>query len=160
MSPPMPPPAMSARILSLRFLSMSPPFVAKVARPIVGEAGMRTPPWMTTAATTDAEALRHEVAELSRRLIACDTSDPPGNETQAVAVLVDYFAGSAVRCERVAAEPDRANLIARLPGTGEGPSLAFLVISTWSSRDGRTGRSIPSRASSVTVPSGGAAPST
>jgi acetylornithine deacetylase/succinyl-diaminopimelate desuccinylase-like protein len=70
--------------------------------------------------------LRAEVSGLLRRLVACDTSNPPGRETQAVAVLEDYLAGAGVECERVAGDPERANLIARLPGRGTGPSLAFL----------------------------------
>src|SRR4051812_7668405 len=70
--------------------------------------------------------LRAEASELLRRLVACDTSNPPGRETQAVAVLEDYLQPAGVECERVAKEPERANLIARLPGRGTGPSLAFL----------------------------------
>jgi acetylornithine deacetylase/succinyl-diaminopimelate desuccinylase-like protein len=70
--------------------------------------------------------LRGEVSELLRRLVACDTSNPPGRETAAAAILEEYLGDAGVECERVAEDPDRANLVARLPGRGTGPSLAFL----------------------------------
>src|SRR3954451_19637745 len=70
--------------------------------------------------------LRRDAVELLRRLVACDTSNPPGHEAQAAAVIEDYLAGAGIECERVAKDPDRPNLIARLRGSGDGPSLAFL----------------------------------
>src|SRR4051795_12319991 len=70
--------------------------------------------------------MREEVVTLLQRLIACDTSNPPGREVQAAAVLEAYLTQAGVECERVAKDPERPNLIARLPGRGEGPSLAFL----------------------------------
>jgi acetylornithine deacetylase/succinyl-diaminopimelate desuccinylase-like protein len=70
--------------------------------------------------------LRAEVAALLRRLISCDTSNPPGHETQAAAVLEDYLRDTGLECRRIAAEPDRANLVVRLRGAGGGPTLAFL----------------------------------
>src|SRR4051812_16103951 len=72
------------------------------------------------------ERLRREVAELLRRLVLCDTSNPPGREVQAAAVLEDYPGAAGVACERVAKEPERPNLLARLAGSGDGPLLAFL----------------------------------
>src|SRR3954467_6597863 len=69
---------------------------------------------------------RSEVVDLLRRLVACDTSNPPGRETQAVAIVEAYLRAAGLECERVAKDPERANLIARLPGRGSGPSLAFL----------------------------------
>src|SRR3954465_11700002 len=70
--------------------------------------------------------LRDEATQLLRRLIACDTSNPPGNEAQAASVLEEYLTAAGVECERIAKEPDRPNLLARLRGTGTGPSLGFL----------------------------------
>jgi len=67
-----------------------------------------------------------EARELLRRLVACDTSNPPGRETQAAAILEDYLLAEGLECERVAKDRDRANLLVRLPGDGTGPSLAFL----------------------------------
>lgn len=70
-----------------------------------------------------------EVVEVARALIRCDTSNAPGyagNETTAAAYLRDYLSDAGVDCELVAREPHRANLVARIPGTGEVPSLAFV----------------------------------
>src|SRR5829696_4397577 len=69
---------------------------------------------------------RDEVGELLRRLVACDTSNPPGRETQAAAILEEYLTAAGLECERVAKDPERTNLIVRLRGRGRGPSLAFL----------------------------------
>src|SRR5206468_7162853 len=63
---------------------------------------------------------------LLQRLIACDTSNPPGREVQAVAVLEHYLLSAGLVCERIAKDPQRPNLIARLPNSGTGPTLAFL----------------------------------
>lgn len=81
---------------------------------------------IASSADASTTQIREEVTELLRRLIGCDTSNPPGGETQAAAVLEEYLGGAGVQCERVAKDPDRANLLVRLPGTGDGPSLAFL----------------------------------
>ena len=69
----------------------------------------------------------HEEAKtLLQRLIACDTSNPPGREAQAAAILEAYLEPFGIECERVAKDPERPNLLARLRGRGDGPSLAFL----------------------------------
>jgi acetylornithine deacetylase/succinyl-diaminopimelate desuccinylase-like protein len=62
---------------------------------------------------------------LLRRLVAVDTSNPPGNETAAAEVLRAFLEPAGVDCELVAREPARANLVARLRG-GDGPTLCFL----------------------------------
>jgi acetylornithine deacetylase/succinyl-diaminopimelate desuccinylase-like protein len=67
-----------------------------------------------------------EVVELLQRLIRVDTTNPPGNETAAAELLRDYLEAAGVECELLARAPDRANLVARIRGTGDGPSLAFL----------------------------------
>jgi acetylornithine deacetylase/succinyl-diaminopimelate desuccinylase-like protein len=63
---------------------------------------------------------------LLQRLIACDTSNPPGEERKAADVLEAYLTEAGVECERVSKDPARPNLVARLRGSGDGPSLAFL----------------------------------
>jgi acetylornithine deacetylase/succinyl-diaminopimelate desuccinylase-like protein len=70
-------------------------------------------------------ALRAEVTDLLQRLIRVDTTNPPGNETAAAELLRDYLSESGVGCELIAKVPERANLVARIPGDG-GPSLLFL----------------------------------
>jgi acetylornithine deacetylase/succinyl-diaminopimelate desuccinylase-like protein len=69
--------------------------------------------------------LRDEVADLLQRLIRVDTTNPPGNETAAAELLRDYLEANGVACELLARVPERANLVARIPG-GEGPSLLLL----------------------------------
>ena len=70
--------------------------------------------------------LRDEVTQLLQELIRLDTVNPPGNETQAAELLRDYLAGHGVKSELYARTPERANLVARLPGRGGGPSLLLL----------------------------------
>lgn len=70
--------------------------------------------------------LRDEATALLRDLIRVDTSNPPGRETPAALVVRDYLEANGIACELVARDPERANLIARVPGTGGGPSLALL----------------------------------
>jgi acetylornithine deacetylase/succinyl-diaminopimelate desuccinylase-like protein len=67
-----------------------------------------------------------EVTELLQRLIRVDTTNPPGNETRAAELLRDYLEAVGVECELYARDPARANLVARIRGTGDGPSLALL----------------------------------
>jgi acetylornithine deacetylase/succinyl-diaminopimelate desuccinylase-like protein len=69
--------------------------------------------------------LRDEVTDLLQRLIRVDTTNPPGNETAAAELLREYLEASGLECELIAKVPERANLVARLPG-GDGPSLLFL----------------------------------
>jgi len=66
-----------------------------------------------------------EVVELLQRLIRVDTTNPPGNETAAADLLREYLEANGVACEWYAKVPERANLVARIPGAG-GPSLALL----------------------------------
>ncbi|HLY86783.1 MAG TPA: M20/M25/M40 family metallo-hydrolase [Gaiellaceae bacterium] len=68
---------------------------------------------------------RDEVTDLLQRLIRVDTTNPPGNETAAAELLRDYLEANAVACELIARVPERANLVARIPG-GDGPSLLLL----------------------------------
>jgi acetylornithine deacetylase/succinyl-diaminopimelate desuccinylase-like protein len=73
-----------------------------------------------------ATTLRQEATELLQALIRVDTTNPPGNETAAAELLRDYLEDSGVSCELFAKIPERANLVARIPGRGDGPKLLFL----------------------------------
>ena len=70
--------------------------------------------------------IREEVVELLQALIRIDTVNPPGNETEAAEALQSYLARNGVVSELLARTPDRANLVARLPGGG-GPSLLLMA---------------------------------
>jgi acetylornithine deacetylase/succinyl-diaminopimelate desuccinylase-like protein len=72
------------------------------------------------------QTLRDEVVELLQALIRLDTVNPPGNETQAAELLRDYLEPLGVECELYARVPERANLVARIRGEGDGPRLLLL----------------------------------
>lgn len=72
----------------------------------------------------DSQALHDEVLRLTRDLIRIDTTN--GNETEAAELLRDYLAGAGIEAELVARDPRRANLVARIRGTGAGPRLAYV----------------------------------
>src|SRR5436190_11935473 len=69
---------------------------------------------------------RQGVTGLLQTLIRIDTTNPPGNEAAAAELLRDYLEDSGVECELYAKIPERANLVARIPGRGDGPKLLFL----------------------------------
>jgi acetylornithine deacetylase/succinyl-diaminopimelate desuccinylase-like protein len=71
-------------------------------------------------------SLREEAASLLQELIRLDTVNPPGNETRAAEHLRQYLESNGVACELYAKVPERANLVARIPGTGDGPKLVLL----------------------------------
>ena len=71
-------------------------------------------------------SLRDEVTELLQHLIRIDTTNPPGNETAAAEVLRKYLEENGAQVDLYARVPERANLVARIPGRGEGPTLLFL----------------------------------
>ncbi|MDX6442237.1 MAG: hypothetical protein QOE43_1966 [Gaiellaceae bacterium] len=71
-------------------------------------------------------SLRAEVTDLLSRLIQVDTTNPPGNETAAAELLRTYLEANGVECELYARVPERASLVARIRGTGDGPTLLFL----------------------------------
>ena len=73
-----------------------------------------------------ATTLREEVTELLQELIRLDTTNPPGNETAAAELLRSYLEDNGVACELYARVPERANLVARIPGRADVPSLLFL----------------------------------
>ena len=71
-------------------------------------------------------SLRDEAVGLLQELLRLNTVNPPGNETTAAELLRSYLEDSGVACELYAREPGRANLVARIPGRGDGPSLLLL----------------------------------
>src|SRR2546429_2167640 len=71
-------------------------------------------------------SIRDEVTELLQELIRVDTTNPPGNETAAAELLRDYLQASGAEVELYARVPERANLVARIRGRGDGPTLLFL----------------------------------
>ncbi|MGB2711488.1 MAG: M20/M25/M40 family metallo-hydrolase [Conexibacter sp.] len=70
--------------------------------------------------------LQHATTELLRELVRFDTVNPPGNERPAQEHLLGYLTGAGFDCELLGATPERPNLVARLRGAAEGPTLCFL----------------------------------
>jgi acetylornithine deacetylase/succinyl-diaminopimelate desuccinylase-like protein len=71
-------------------------------------------------------SLRQEATELLQELIRVETVNPPGNETRAAELLREYLGDNGVESTLYAKVPERANLVARIPGTGTGPRLVLL----------------------------------
>jgi acetylornithine deacetylase/succinyl-diaminopimelate desuccinylase-like protein len=71
-------------------------------------------------------SLRDEAAGLLQDLIRLDTVNPPGNETRVAEHLRSYLEANGVACELHARVPERANLVARIRGSGDGPRLLLL----------------------------------
>ncbi len=73
--------------------------------------------------------IEDEAVEVTRAVIRLDTTNygRRGSETLAAAYLRDYLTDAGGDAELVAREPDRANIVARIPGTDpDAPSLAFV----------------------------------
>ncbi|HEY1457389.1 MAG TPA: M20/M25/M40 family metallo-hydrolase [Solirubrobacteraceae bacterium] len=72
------------------------------------------------------EHLAGQASELLSALIRFDTVNPPGNERPAQEHLAAHLSAAGLECELLGAEPERPNLIARLRGSGDGPTLCYL----------------------------------
>src|ERR1700682_343826 len=72
------------------------------------------------------QTLRDEVTGLLQELIRLNTVNPPGNETAAAELLRDYLEPFGIQCDLYARVPERASLVARIPGSGGGPRLLLL----------------------------------
>jgi acetylornithine deacetylase/succinyl-diaminopimelate desuccinylase-like protein len=70
--------------------------------------------------------LQTETVEVLQRLIRFQTVNPPGAERVALEWLAAYLEQAGFHCELLALDPERPNLIARLPGDRDGPTLAYL----------------------------------
>ena len=62
-------------------------------------------------------------AELLQRLIRFDTTNPPGNERACVELVDGLLREAGLETTIVAKDPERPNLIARLPGRGDSSPL-------------------------------------
>lgn len=71
--------------------------------------------------------LEAEVLDVATGLIRIDTSNPPGNETRAAEYLAGYLRESGLAVELVGPDPERLNLVSRIAGSGDGPSVMFMA---------------------------------
>ena len=67
-----------------------------------------------------------EAVQTLQRLIRFNTVNPPGNERPAQEFLAARLSDAGFDCELLGATPERPNLIARLPGEADGPTLCLL----------------------------------
>jgi acetylornithine deacetylase/succinyl-diaminopimelate desuccinylase-like protein len=70
--------------------------------------------------------LQQETAALLQRLIRFNTVNPPGNERAAQESLAGDFRDAGFEVVLLGAEPERPNLVARLRGAADGPTLCLL----------------------------------
>jgi len=70
--------------------------------------------------------IEEEVTSLLSDLIRINTTNPPGNETEAAKYLAETLEKEGFRCEVFESAPGRGSVITRLKGTGEKPSLLLL----------------------------------
>jgi acetylornithine deacetylase/succinyl-diaminopimelate desuccinylase-like protein len=73
-----------------------------------------------------ADELQEETADVLAELIRFRTVNPPGDERACQEWLAGYLEDAGLECELLGAEPERPNLIARLPGGEDGPVLGYL----------------------------------
>jgi acetylornithine deacetylase/succinyl-diaminopimelate desuccinylase-like protein len=70
--------------------------------------------------------LQAEATRVLQRLVRFDTVNPPGDERSAQEWLAGYLERAGLAVSLLGAEPERPNLVARLKGTGDGPTLCLL----------------------------------
>lgn len=63
--------------------------------------------------------------ELLRQLLRFDTTNPPGNERECVEFVQGLLEDAGLETTIVAKDPERPNLVARLPGRGTAPPLLW-----------------------------------
>jgi acetylornithine deacetylase/succinyl-diaminopimelate desuccinylase-like protein len=67
-----------------------------------------------------------DAVALLQELIRFDTVNPPGNERPAQERIAGLLTGAGLEVTLVGRTEQRPNLVARLPGTGDGPTLCLL----------------------------------
>lgn len=77
---------------------------------------------MSSETTTDRELAEH-ATKLCQTLLRIDTTNPPGAERAAAEVVADELRQAGFEPRYLESAPERANVVARLKGTGEKPPL-------------------------------------
>jgi acetylornithine deacetylase/succinyl-diaminopimelate desuccinylase-like protein len=62
------------------------------------------------------EDVGNEAAEILSRYVRYDTTNPPGNEEEAVRFLADILEGEGISCEIITSSPGRCSVLAKIPG--------------------------------------------
>src|SRR4051794_27225903 len=72
------------------------------------------------------EDLQRETTELLAALVRLNTVNPPGNERPAQELLAGILRGAGFEVDLVGRTEERPNLVARLRGAADGPTLCLL----------------------------------
>ncbi len=75
----------------------------------------------------DWETVEQETLDHFRTLLQFDTSDPPGRELPAAEYLRDVLEAEGIATEMLAVDPERPNVVARLPGSGTREPLLIMA---------------------------------
>src|SRR5829696_4941331 len=78
------------------------------------------------AEVPERERLERRTTELLQRLIQFNTVNPPGNEQAAQEWLRGLLEDAGFECELLSAVEGRPNLVARLTGRSDGPTLGYM----------------------------------
>ena len=70
--------------------------------------------------------IEEEVTNLLSDLIRINTTNPPGNETEAAKYLAENLEKEGLKCELFESAPGRGSVITRIKGTGEKPNMLLL----------------------------------
>ncbi|MDX6659171.1 MAG: hypothetical protein QOH62_3964 [Solirubrobacteraceae bacterium] len=70
--------------------------------------------------------MQQETTDVLQRLIRFNTVNPPGDERDAQEYLAGYLKDAGLEVELLGRTEQRPNLVARLRGTGDGPTLCLL----------------------------------
>ena len=81
----------------------------------------------TAQAATDFSALTQSFRQTLGELVKADTTNPPGNEARAVAILAKRLKAAGIPYEITDFAPGRQNIVARLKGSGEKKPLLLLA---------------------------------
>jgi acetylornithine deacetylase/succinyl-diaminopimelate desuccinylase-like protein len=74
----------------------------------------------------DTDKLGEEAVRRTQEYIRINTTNPPGNEAQTVAYLARVFKAEGISFDTASSAPGRANIWARLKGSGTEPALVLL----------------------------------
>jgi acetylornithine deacetylase/succinyl-diaminopimelate desuccinylase-like protein len=72
------------------------------------------------------KGIEEEVTHTLSDLIRINTTNPPGNETEAAEYVAECLGRDGFKCELYESAPSRGNIVTCLEGTGEKPSLLLL----------------------------------
>src|SRR5215217_8483353 len=78
---------------------------------------------MSLSSTNEQAPIYERPVELLQRLIRFDTTNPPGNERECVEWIDKVLRDGGYETKILARDPERPNLLARLKGRDEAPSL-------------------------------------